>query len=120
MSRGRGSPGVSPSHRVRGRETVRRECKTSAWTFPTLPRSIGRMAAAAALHVDLEVPEDLARLVLPEGVDRRLQALLDKQDRGDALTDDERVEAEGLVDLADLLALLRLRLSRAEGSGAGR
>jgi len=78
------------------------------------------MAAAATLHVDLEVPEDLARLVLPEGVDRRLQALLDKQDRGDALTDDERVEAEGLVDLADLLALLRLRLSRAEGSGTGR
>ena len=55
------------------------------------------------------MPQDLARLSLPEGVDRRLHALLDKQDRGEALTDDERAEAEGLVELADLLSLLKLR-----------
>jgi hypothetical protein len=59
--------------------------------------------------VEVQLPEDLTRLVLPEGVDRRLQALLDKQDRGEPLTDDERAEAEGLVDLADLLSLLKLR-----------
>jgi hypothetical protein len=72
------------------------------------------VTASATLRIDLEleVPEDMARLSLPEGVDRRLQALLDKQDRGEPLTDDERVEAEGLVDLADLLSLLRLRASR--------
>jgi len=29
-----------------------------------------------------------------------VQALLDKQDQGEALSDDERLEAEGLVDLA--------------------
>ncbi len=46
---------------------------------------------------------------LPEGVDRRLQWLLDKQDRGEALTDDERAEAEGLVELVDLLTLRKLR-----------
>jgi hypothetical protein len=59
--------------------------------------------------VEIEVPESLARLHLPEGVDRRLQALLDKQDGGTPLTPDEYAEAEGLVDLADLLTLLRLR-----------
>ena len=62
--------------------------------------------------VEIEVPEDLARLHLPEGVDRRLQALLDKQDDGTPLTPDEQAEAEGLVDLADLLTLLRLRISK--------
>ncbi len=44
-----------------------------------------------------------------------LQALLDKQDRGGGLTDDERQEAEGLVNLADLLSLLRLRAERVSG-----
>ncbi len=47
----------------------------------------------------------------PRGVDRRLQALLDKQDGGTPLTADEQAEAEGLVELADLLTLLRLRIS---------
>jgi hypothetical protein len=46
-------------------------------------------------------------------VDERLQALLDRQDRGEALTAAERGEAEGLVDLAELLSLLRLRAERA-------
>jgi hypothetical protein len=61
--------------------------------------------------VEIVVPADLARLQLPEGVDRRLQALLDKQDHGAALTPDEQAEAEGLVDLSDLLTLLRLQSS---------
>jgi len=73
------------------------------------------MAREATVHLEVELPGDLARLSLPEGVDRRLHALLDKQDLGETLTDDERVEAEGLADLADLLTLLRLRASR-EGS----
>lgn len=61
------------------------------------------------------MPEDLARFRLPEGVQMPLQALLDKQDRGGGLTDDERQEAEGLVNLADLLSLLRLRAERVSG-----
>jgi hypothetical protein len=69
------------------------------------------MAASATVRIDVELPSDMARLRLPEGVDRRLQALLDKQDRGEPLTLDEATEAEGLVDLADLLSLLRLRAS---------
>jgi len=68
------------------------------------------MARVGTVHLDVQVPDDLARLSLPEGVDRRLHALLDKQDAGQALTEDERLEAEGLADLADLLSLLRLRL----------
>ena len=67
------------------------------------------MKAGHARTVELELPEDSGRFVLPEGVDRRLQTLLDKQDRGEALTDDELAEAEGLVELADLLSLLKLR-----------
>ena len=69
---------------------------------------------AVRIDIDLELPADIARLALPEGVDRRLQALLDKQDAGEALSDDERLEAEGLVDLAETLSLLRLRASRAQ------
>jgi len=77
------------------------------------------MSRQATIHVDIELPADLDRLSLPEGVDRRLHALLDKQDRGEPLTDDERVEAEGLVDLADLLTLLRFHSIRLGGSSMG-
>lgn len=74
------------------------------------------MTRQAAVRLDVELPSDLARLSLPEGVDRRLHALLDKQDLGEPLTDDERAEAEGLADLADLLTLLRLRAKREAGA----
>lgn len=59
--------------------------------------------------VSMELPASAARLRLPEAVDRRLHALLDKQDRGEGLTEDERAEAEGLVELSESLSLLRLR-----------
>lgn len=65
------------------------------------------------LLVELEMPEDLERFRLPPGVDERLQYLLDRQDRGEPLTQSERKEAEGLVGLAELLSLLRLRAQRA-------
>ena len=63
--------------------------------------------------IDLEMPADLEQFKLPKAVDERLQSLLDKQDRGEALTSPERMEAEGLVNLAELLSLLRLRAQRA-------
>lgn len=66
-------------------------------------------------RIQLDLPDDFSRLHLPTGVAARLQALLDRQDRGDALTDDERSEAEGLVNVAELLSLLRLRAERAAG-----
>lgn len=62
--------------------------------------------------IEIELPTDLEQFQLPEGVNKRLQTLLDRQDRGKTLTRAERQEAEGLVDLAELLSLLRLRAQR--------
>lgn len=73
------------------------------------------MSGQSTVHLDVELPDDLARLSLPVGVNRRLDALLEKQDLGEPLNEDERVEAEGLVNLADLLTLLRLRAERGSG-----
>ena len=66
-----------------------------------------------SLTIDVDLPAYLARLRLLAAVDSRLQSLLDRQDFGRPLTVDERAEAEGLSDLADLLTLLRLRVERA-------
>ncbi len=63
----------------------------------------------------LDAPDDLARFRLPAGVQKRLKELLDKQDAGSVLSSEEAGEAEGLVDLADLLSLLRLRAERLNG-----
>lgn len=57
----------------------------------------------------IEIPRDLSPFELPSGVNDRLQSLLDRQDRGEPLTPQERHEAEGLVDLAEFLTLLKLR-----------
>jgi hypothetical protein len=64
------------------------------------------------ISIQLEVPDDLKRFRLPAGVQARLEELLDEQDRGNALSLKERAEAEGLVNLAELLTLLRLRAER--------
>lgn len=64
------------------------------------------------LTIELNLPSDLARFRLPEAVAVRLQNLLDRQDSGQLLTTPEREEAEGLVDLAEFLTLLRLRAVR--------
>lgn len=68
------------------------------------------MSQAVAFR--LVIPDDLARFHLPEGVQHRLDSLLDQQDRGESLSADERHEAEGLVSLVDLLSVLRLRSER--------
>ena len=68
-----------------------------------------------AVHLEIDLPDDLARFRLPAGVQQRLQALLDQQDEGRSLTADEQAEAEGLIDLAELLSLLRLRAERVSG-----
>jgi hypothetical protein len=64
------------------------------------------------ISIEVDLPADLSRFQLPEAVNARLQALLDRQDSGQPLTTPERDEAEGLVNLAELLALLRLRAER--------
>ena len=68
---------------------------------------------AEQVLIELEMPSDLKRFTLPDGVEQRLHSLLDKQEQGKELTPAERVEAEGLVDLAELLRLLKLRARRA-------
>lgn len=65
------------------------------------------------LTIEVDLPADLARFRLPEALAARLQILLDRQDSGQPLTEQERAEAEGLVDMADFLTLLRLRAERA-------
>jgi len=62
--------------------------------------------------IQMEVPDDLARFRLPPAVNMRLQLLLDRQDGGERLTTAERKEAQGLVNLAEMLSLLRLRARR--------
>ncbi len=62
--------------------------------------------------MEIEMPAGLDEFRLPEGVHRRLQNLLDRQDRGLSLTPAEQQEAEGLVDMAEWLSLLRLRAHR--------
>ncbi len=69
-------------------------------------------AVSGAVDIRLQMPDDLPSLRLPDGVQRRLQLLLDRQDQGETLSADERREAEGLVALSELLSLLRLRAER--------
>ncbi|MBW4692463.1 MAG: hypothetical protein KME27_11930 [Lyngbya sp. HA4199-MV5] len=60
----------------------------------------------------VEIPIELAQFELPYAVQARLQLLLDRQDEGYPLSQIERQEAEGLVELAEFLSLLRLRSTR--------
>jgi len=69
--------------------------------------------------VEVEMPADLAKFKLPKGVNKRLQHLLDRQDRGESLSPAERLEAEGLVNLAEFLSLLHLRAQRIRREGRG-
>ncbi len=62
--------------------------------------------------IELNLPAESVRLRLPQAVALRLQNLLDRQDAGDPLSPQERDEAQGLVDVAEFLALLRLRAER--------
>jgi hypothetical protein len=67
---------------------------------------------AEPVLIELDLPEDLEGFRLPPAVDQRLQSLLDKQDRGEGLSEAERQEAEGLVSIAEWLSLFRLRAER--------
>jgi hypothetical protein len=64
------------------------------------------------VRFDLRLPLAVAEFQLPPGVQARLHTLLDRQDQGIKLTAAERREAEGLVELADSLSLLKLRATR--------
>jgi hypothetical protein len=74
------------------------------------------MALFATIEVPL--PAGIRGFKLPRGVQGRLNALLDKQDGGQALTAVERREAEGLVEVAEFLSLLKLRARVSSAKGA--
>jgi hypothetical protein len=65
-----------------------------------------------ASQLQMEMPGDLAKFRLPKGVHHRLHVLLDKQDEGRPLTPGEKREAKGLVEVVEMLSLLRLRSCR--------
>lgn len=62
--------------------------------------------------IEIEMPTSIRKFKLPKGVNNRLQDLLDRQDSGNKLTNAEKSEAKGLVDLAEMLSLLNLRSKR--------
>jgi hypothetical protein len=64
------------------------------------------------LTIKVEMPISARQIRLPKGVNNRLQKLLDLQDRGEKLSAAEKQEAEGLVELAEMLSLLRIRSER--------
>lgn len=73
-----------------------------------------------SVMIELEMPGDLNQFRLPKGVDHRLKELLDKQSHDGKLSRAERQEAEGLVNLVEMLALLKLRAERAAQHNLGR
>jgi hypothetical protein len=66
--------------------------------------------------VKLDVPRDWEKFRLPPALDDRLQELLDRQDVTGKLTRAERREAEALVELAEMLTLMKLRAKLAASS----
>jgi hypothetical protein len=88
--------------------------KKCAFTILTRHTRLIKKEEGMSQHVliEIELPTDLEQFQLPEGVNKRLQTLLDRQDHGKTLTRAERQETEGLVDLAEWLSLLRLRAQR--------
>ena len=68
--------------------------------------------------VEIELPAGWEDFRIPEALHRRLQELLDRQDRGQPIAPAEREEAQGLVDLAEWLSLLRLQAKRISSGSA--
>ncbi len=63
---------------------------------------------------ELDLPEVLNELRFPKRLDDRLHSLLDKQNEAGQLSPEEFEEAEYLVELSQLVSVLRMRAQRAE------
>lgn len=72
------------------------------------------MASNGKILFELELPEVLNELRFPKRLDDRLHSLLDKQNEYGDLSPEEFEEAEYLVELAQLITILRMRAQRAE------
>jgi hypothetical protein len=64
---------------------------------------------AQKLMVELDLPADWRRFRMPTALEKRLQSLLDKQDQSGKLPLAERREAEALVELSEMLSLMKVR-----------
>jgi hypothetical protein len=64
------------------------------------------------MKIEIDLPDDIARFRFQESLNARLQTLLDRQDSGLPLTSQEKDEAEGLVDLVEMVSLLNVRTLR--------
>jgi hypothetical protein len=84
----------------------------TGWNQPSILIQQQKCDMPQAIQLEVRMPGDLAKFRLPKAVEKRLHALLDKQDHGQPLTPAEKGEAEGLVELAETLSLLRLRSQR--------
>jgi hypothetical protein len=60
----------------------------------------------------LELPARWRKLCIPKALNRRLHDLLDKQDDGYRLSSAEKREAAALVELNEMLSLIKLRANR--------
>ena len=64
--------------------------------------------SAVVVQAPLDLVEAIAALRLPAKADRRLQSLMDRNNEG-VLTPAEREDLESLVELSEMIALLRAR-----------
>ena len=64
-----------------------------------------------ALKFEIDEPADIKMLRFPKSLDRRMTHLLDLNNEG-KVTAAERKELEGLVEVSQLLSLLRLNAER--------
>jgi hypothetical protein len=62
-----------------------------------------------SVFVQLELPQDWRTFRMAPALQDRLQELLDKQDAEGKLSPRERREATALAQLADMLALMKIR-----------
>jgi hypothetical protein len=67
--------------------------------------------------VELDLPRDWRKFRMPAALQARLQDLLDRQDQEGKLSRAERREAQALVELADMLSLMKLRAESAVRNG---
>ena len=63
-----------------------------------------------SVMVQLDLPKDWRTFRMPRGLQARLQELLDRRDEVGKLTRRERQEANALVELAEMLTLMKLRV----------
>ena len=74
-----------------------------------IQKAVSAEAKALAALPDAGGPDNALRLSLPPAVAARLQSLLERRDAGMPLTDAERAEAQGLLDIAEFFVVQRLR-----------